>query len=210
MNMYKGKELCNTLKSIRKEIADANGIAYNPTECKHEGECNGTCPKCESEVRYIENQLSRLKSAGKALKIVGMATGLSAMSLGMAGCGDPLEGDVDVRNFNEFRFVNESGHDIEIQLRKGSKMVIPKDSVFSYKEDFLHINKSAQLVFDDTLKVEFSMIDDQVLFEDKDVNFMYGPAYMLETEEKYGAYYCCRTYTFTQEDYNYALSKARK
>ena len=79
--MYKGKKTCETLKSIRKQIADANDIPYEPVVCTHKGDCMGTCPACESEMRYIENQLNIRKMAGKAVKIVGLATVMT-----MAAC----------------------------------------------------------------------------------------------------------------------------
>lgn len=72
--MYQGKHKCETLKAIRKKIADANEIPYEPVVCTHKGDCMGTCPACESEMRYIENQLNIRKMAGKAVKIVGLAT----------------------------------------------------------------------------------------------------------------------------------------
>ena len=75
--MYKGKIKCETLKSIRKRIADVNDIPYEPIVCKHQGDCMGTCPACESEMRYIEDQLNIRKMAGKAVKIVGLATAMS-------------------------------------------------------------------------------------------------------------------------------------
>ena len=78
--MYKGKKTCETLKSIRKQIADANEIPYEPRECTHKGDCMGTCPACESEMRYIENQLNIRKMAGKAVKIVGLATVMTMAS----------------------------------------------------------------------------------------------------------------------------------
>ena len=78
--MYKGKHTCETLKSIRKQIADANDIPYEPRVCTHKGDCMGTCPACESEMRYIENQLNIRKMAGKAVKIVGLATMMTMAS----------------------------------------------------------------------------------------------------------------------------------
>ena len=78
--MYKGKKTCETLKSIRKQIADANEIPYEPRVCTHKGDCKGTCPACESEMRYIENQLNIRKMAGKAVKIVGLATVMTLAS----------------------------------------------------------------------------------------------------------------------------------
>ena len=34
--MNKGKSVCNVLKGVRKAIADANGIKYEPAECGFE------------------------------------------------------------------------------------------------------------------------------------------------------------------------------
>lgn len=68
-----GKKICNTLKAIRQKIASDNNIEYNPTECTHLGECQGTCPACEQEVRYIENELFKLKMANKTIILAGAA-----------------------------------------------------------------------------------------------------------------------------------------
>ena len=60
-----GKNRCRILKDIRKRIADANGIEYAISECKFKGDCLGTCPKCESEVRYLERELEKRRSLGQ-------------------------------------------------------------------------------------------------------------------------------------------------
>lgn len=78
--MARGRDICNTLKAIRKQIADANGIAYSPEECHFTGECKGTCPKCEQDVRDLEYELRRRQIAGKAIKVVGIAAGLVALN----------------------------------------------------------------------------------------------------------------------------------
>lgn len=78
--MARGRDICNTLKAIRKQIADANGIAYSPEECHFTGECKGTCPKCEQDVRDLEYELRRRQIAGKAIKVVGIAVGLVALT----------------------------------------------------------------------------------------------------------------------------------
>ncbi len=77
--MNKGKSTCKVLKAIRQKIADANGISYSPNECHYEGECKGTCPKCEAEVRYLEDELKRKRRNGFAIKLGGIAAGLCAM-----------------------------------------------------------------------------------------------------------------------------------
>ena len=73
--MY-GKLTCETLKKVRKQIADANGIPYEPAVCNHKGDCPGTCPACEAEVRYIERELAARKRKEGHLNIVGVAKDL--------------------------------------------------------------------------------------------------------------------------------------
>lgn len=75
--MKYGNKVCQSLKVVRKQIADANEIPYEITECHHKGDCRGTCPKCESELRYIENQLNIRRAAGKAISLVGLSLGIS-------------------------------------------------------------------------------------------------------------------------------------
>ena len=82
--MTRGKSICNVLKTIRTQIAKANEIKYEPCECHHTGECRGTCPACEAEVRYIERQLDIRRQLGKAVTIIGISAGMAALS----GCGD--------------------------------------------------------------------------------------------------------------------------
>lgn len=76
----RGRNICDTLKAIRKEIADANGIEYSPEECHFKGECRGTCPKCEQEVKDLEYELRLRLMAGTAIKVAGVAAGIVAMT----------------------------------------------------------------------------------------------------------------------------------
>jgi outer membrane protein OmpA-like peptidoglycan-associated protein len=78
--MDKSKITCETLKAIRKQVADANGIVYTPAKCDFEGVCTGTCPACESEREYIENQLSLKRKAGEIVKIAGLVAGLTTLA----------------------------------------------------------------------------------------------------------------------------------
>lgn len=77
--MNKGKSTCKVLKEIRRRIADENGIRYIPKACHYKGECAGTCPACEAEVRYLEGELKRKQRNGFALKLGGIAAGLCTM-----------------------------------------------------------------------------------------------------------------------------------
>lgn len=83
----KGKKRCKILKEIRQAIADENGIEYVTTECKHKGDCAGTCPKCEQEVRYLEEELKKKQSLGKKIAVIGVA---ASVALSGAGCDDML------------------------------------------------------------------------------------------------------------------------
>ena len=68
------------LKEIRRQIARANDIEFVTAECKHKGDCAGTCPKCESEVAYLEEQLARRRMLGLTTKVVGLSLGLAAIA----------------------------------------------------------------------------------------------------------------------------------
>lgn len=78
--MKRGKQTCKILKDIRRQIAEANDIEFITSECQYQGDCLGTCPKCEAEVRYLEQQLERKRIAGKAVTVLGISAGLVAMS----------------------------------------------------------------------------------------------------------------------------------
>lgn len=81
--MTLGKQKCRILKQIRQRIADENDIPYVTRECSFQGECRGTCPRCESELRFLENQLALRASMGKRVAVAALAAGIS---LGAAGC----------------------------------------------------------------------------------------------------------------------------
>ena len=61
-------------------MADANGIVYTPAKCDFEGVCAGTCPACEKEREYIEDQLSLKRKAGNIVKIAGLVTSLTTLA----------------------------------------------------------------------------------------------------------------------------------
>ena len=77
--MARGKQTCKILKEIRRQIAKANGIEFVTSECRYKGDCLGTCPKCEAEVRYLEQQLRARSLAGKAVALAGISAGMILM-----------------------------------------------------------------------------------------------------------------------------------
>ena len=78
--MKRGKETCRILKDIRRQIAETNDIEFITSECRYQGDCLGTCPKCEAEVRYLEQQLSARHAAGKTIALASISAGLIALS----------------------------------------------------------------------------------------------------------------------------------
>ena len=78
-----GKSKCKLLKQIRQRIADENDIPYVTRECTYQGECRGTCPKCESELRGLEEELEKRRAMGKKVAVAAVAVGLSAA---LTGC----------------------------------------------------------------------------------------------------------------------------
>ena len=82
-----GKTRCRILKAIRKEIAKNNDIEYVTTECKYKGDCAGTCPKCEAEVRYLEQELEKRRKLGKSVAVAGIAATMAVAGTGCEGIG---------------------------------------------------------------------------------------------------------------------------
>lgn len=99
--MNNGKDICERLKEVRREIAKANEIRLVQPECTHKGDCMGTCPRCEQEVRYLEGELSKRRQLGKAVSIVGIAAIAgtlaltSCVSAGMLPTGEPYVPDIE-------------------------------------------------------------------------------------------------------------------
>ena len=93
--MAKGKQTCKILKEIRKQIAAENDIELVVLECTYQGDCLGTCPKCEAEVRYLERELEKRQRMGKAAIFAGMSLGtLFAATSCNHPVPEPLAGEV--------------------------------------------------------------------------------------------------------------------
>ena len=91
--MVKGKSTCKLLKDIRQQIADVNGISYQPKECQHKGDCAGTCPACEAEIRYLERELKARKGNGFGMKVAGIAAGICATVMPMTAAAQAVKSD---------------------------------------------------------------------------------------------------------------------
>ena len=129
-------------------MADANEIKYEPRECHHQGECRGTCPACEAEVRYLESQLNIRKQLGKAVVILGISAGLSAL----ASCGDKAK---KVATMSEEQSKLMEGK----VMRKPAKQLdgdveyrSPVDTVIIEKEPSKVKKRTAKVAFHETNK----------------------------------------------------------
>ena len=92
--MERGKQVCKILKDIRKQIAEENDIEFITSECQHKGDCAGTCPKCEAELRYLESQLARRSAAGFPARLAGIALGLAAVAPTLTSCDCRTTGEL--------------------------------------------------------------------------------------------------------------------
>jgi hypothetical protein len=125
--MTKGKAICKALKSVRKRIAEANEIDYQPRECHHEGECAGTCPACEAEVRYLERQISMRRRAGKAVVIAGLSISLGALT----GCRQVQRTTGDEKNDPDTTQVDS----LKVMELAGAVMEVPDSAGEDGKSD---------------------------------------------------------------------------
>lgn len=82
--MKNGRRTCEVLKEVRRKVAQENNIALTERECTFEGDCRGTCPYCEAEVRYLERELQRRKALGRAVAVAGLAVSSMMMGYGQS------------------------------------------------------------------------------------------------------------------------------
>ena len=119
----KGKSKCKRLKDIRKQIAKENDIEFITSECKYQGDCLGTCPKCEAEVRYLEEELKKRKQAGKKIAVAGIA---AAFTLTATSCNELIN---NVLNYGTTAGVPEISHEtVDGEMPSVSQPVITDDS----------------------------------------------------------------------------------
>lgn len=121
--MKRGKQTCRILKEIRRQIAEVNDIEFITSECQYQGDCLGTCPKCEAEVRYLEQQLERKGIAGKAITVLGISAGLVAMTP-QASCSGPKKAD----NITTCDSIAETGTTDTIYTEDSTFGMAPLDS----------------------------------------------------------------------------------
>ena len=94
-----GKAKCKILKEIRQKIADENDIPYVTRECTYQGDCSGTCPRCESELRYLERELEKRERLGKKVAVGALCAGIT---MGSVACTTPgtLGGETEIEQLS--------------------------------------------------------------------------------------------------------------
>lgn len=92
----KGKEKCRILREIRRKIAEENDIPFVTRDCRYQGECRGTCPRCESELRQLEQALEARRSAGKRVTVAALCSGLILAGAGCSREQPPQVGPVEL------------------------------------------------------------------------------------------------------------------
>ena len=86
--MTHGRKTCKILKEIRQQIAEKNEIEYLTSECHFQGECQGSCPKCEAELKYLENELHKRRQLGKVVTVAGISLGIAGT---FSTCNSPKQ-----------------------------------------------------------------------------------------------------------------------
>ena len=134
--MAKGKQTCKILKEIRKQIAAENDIKLVIEECTYQGDCLGTCPKCEAEVRYLERELEKRQRSGKAAVVAGLSIGLlGASQVALAQTLDSLRMDTieEVAEQEVFGIVETMpmfrGGERKLMEFIGNNVVYPKEAI---------------------------------------------------------------------------------
>lgn len=131
--MLLGKAKCKILKEIRQKIADENDIPYVTRECTYQGDCSGTCPKCEAELRELERQLAMRQKLGKKVAVTALCAGMAAVSVGCSPLGpfgvDPTAGSVPNTDYGELE-----GEPVEQPL-EGDVLADPDSEIYELEGD---------------------------------------------------------------------------
>ena len=173
----KGKNTCRILKEIRRQIAEQNDIELITSECTYQGDCLGTCPKCESELRYLERELEKRQRLGKAAVVTGL--GVSTL-LGMTACGNtsnnsvpdgekasdtfivPLSEDniVDTVAFTDT--INSQSDSIAEKDKKCPAKIVNDIQVVGGIEDDDYVIEGESSIYDDDQEPEYYMVVEQM------------------------------------------------
>jgi integrase/recombinase XerD len=86
---------CKLLRSIRKEIAELNGIDFPMPECANDNVCTGRCSLMATEIQYLNAELNRKAQSGISLRVADIT--MDSMVEGYYGllsvARNPVEGE---------------------------------------------------------------------------------------------------------------------
>jgi hypothetical protein len=153
--MYKGKSTCRELKKIRKMIAEQNNIPLEDSECHYEGDCAGTCPKCDAEVRFLENALRKSKQLGKVVTLSGAALAFSA-------CGNQTPVEMSFDDTVDSADVMMQNDSVDTETVK-----LPP----AYKEEVFDYTLDVGLVLDSPEEEEEELMEIEELPEEEEKDF---------------------------------------
>ena len=176
--MKKGKRTCEILKDVRRKVAQENDIPLVERECTHEGDCRGTCPYCEAEVRYLERELSKRRALGKAVTVAGIA--VSSMMMG--ACHSPKTPAPAASNESVPASVNTLSQPVESSPEPVNEPANEPNSgnrpASAPKEEILRIVENGLCVstdepdFEETFLDTEGVIEDDVYYEDPPMMFV--------------------------------------
>lgn len=146
----RGKEKCKALKEIRRKIAEENDIAYAVEECSHKGDCKGTCPKCESELRYLERELERKRRLGEKVAIAGVSVGAMAA---LTAC-NPVEDLIIEPMSNVVSSVKDAFGHHEPEMIAGDEVYIEPEMGEPIEPDFIYVDPDDELLGEEVYQPE--------------------------------------------------------
>ena len=120
--MSHGKNICQQLKAIRRQIAQENDIPLEIPTCTYQGPCAGTCPQCESEVSFLEKELAKRITLGKAATVAGIAVTLATPAAAQVNTIDTVANNHSISCDN---------HPPQIDYSKPTQGVVPQKTEVS-------------------------------------------------------------------------------
>lgn len=125
MDKTQGRRICDILKEIRNKVAKEGNIDLHQKECNYKGECSGTCPACEAELKKINESFNHKK----LLSLAGCVT----MMLPLTACTNNtvdsyIMGDIEYRE--PYKAENLEKEDLPDDVMSGKiepKIKVPED-----------------------------------------------------------------------------------
>ena len=145
--MAKGNQTCKILKEIRKQIAAENDIKLVVEECTYHGDCRGTCPKCEAEVRYLERELEKRQRLGKAAVFAGMSIGTLLTAAACKSTENTSNLDSNSPNGTEVAVTPEKPQPDTIIEEPLMGLVMMYHNTFSFDSEFYQKHLKEKFVF---------------------------------------------------------------